>query len=138
MNSLTITCDGDQHVTAVQEPYHNTVAIDCPFTGKGNEFSPASLLGTSLASCMLLSMGAVAQRDNLDLRGTVVDIKLTGMGKTIPRVDTITMEFNIPQDFSSADRKKLEMAADLCPIMASLGTETRITATFRYAVATAA
>ena len=135
MNSLKITYDDDQHVTALQEPHHNIVAIDCPFTGKGDEFSPASLLGTSLASCMLLSMGAVAQRDNLDLRGTIVDIKLTGMDKKIPHVDTIKLEFDIPQDFSAADRKKLEMAAGLCPIMACFRADTTITATYRYAVA---
>ena len=45
MYTLKIEYDGAQHATALNEPHHNTVAIDCPFTGKGVEFSPASLFG---------------------------------------------------------------------------------------------
>ncbi|MDH3612063.1 MAG: OsmC family protein [Gammaproteobacteria bacterium] len=138
MSTLKIMYDGDQHATALQEPHHNIVAIDCPYTGKGDEFSPASLLGISLGSCMLLSMGAIAQRDHLDLRGTVVNIQLTGMDKTFPHVDTITVTFDIPRNFLPTDREKLERAAGLCPIMASLSTETTITAIYNYADAKAA
>ncbi len=138
MHSLKLTYDGYQHATAVKEPGHNTVAIDCPFTGKGNEFSPASLLGISLASCMPLSMGAIAQRDQMDLNGTVVDVKFTGMDQTFPQVETIELIFDIPRDFSARNRKKLETAAHLCPIMASFRDEITITAIYRYAVADAA
>ncbi len=138
MSTLTITYDGDQHVTAFEEPQHKTVAIDCPYTGKGEEFSPASLLGVSLASCMLLSMGAIARRDHLDLEGTVVDIALTGMNKTFPHIDTIALSFGIPRDFSPPDRDKLERAAQICPIMASIAGDTEISVTYRYADAKAA
>lgn len=133
MSALQLTYDGAQHVTAVQEPHHNIVAIDCPYTGKGEEFSPASLLGISLASCMLLSMGAIAQRDDLDIGGTVVNIELAGMDKTYPHVDSITLAFDIPSDFSEMDRGKLERAADICPVMASISAETAISTTYRYA-----
>lgn len=133
MRALKVTYDDVQHVTALQEPHHNTVAIDCPYTGKGEEFSPASLLGISLASCMLLSMGAIAQRDNLDIGGTVVDIKITGMDSTFPHVDTITMAFDIPHYFPEMDRRKLERAADICPVMGSICAETAISATYKYA-----
>ena len=138
MSTLKLTYDGDQHVTGVQEPHHNIVAIDCPYTGKGDEFSPASLLGISLASCMLLSMGAIARHHQLNLRGTVVDIALTGMDKRFPHVDTITMAFNIPRDFSASDREILEKAACICPIRSSFCADTRITATYKYADAKAA
>lgn len=138
MFRLNLTYDGDQHATALNDPNHNIVSIDCPYTGKGEEFSPASLLSVSLASCMLLSMGALAQRDDLDLKGTVVDISFTGMEKRDPHVDTITLLFNIPREFSEPDRQKLERAAGLCPIMASIDAETRVTAEFRYGLARAA
>lgn len=138
MNTLKLMYDGDQHATALKEPHNNTVAIDCPFTAKGDEFSPGNLLGVSVAGCMLLSMGAVAQRDHLDLGGTVVDIELTETNKPFPHVDSITLAFNIPQDFSATDRKKLERASGLCPIKASFRDETKIAATYNYAVAKAA
>lgn len=133
MSTLRVTYDGPQHATAVREPQHNIVAIDCPYTGKGEEFSPASLLGISLASCMLLSMGAIAQRHHLDLTGTVVDIKLTGMNKRVPHVDAITMIFHIPRSFEKADRQILEKAACICPIMGSFCASTAIAAKYEYA-----
>ena len=138
MNTLNLTYDGNQHATALREPHHISVSIDCPFTAKGDEFSPGNLLGISVAGCMLLSMGAVAQRDHLDLAGTVVDIDLTETDRPFPHVDTITMDFRVPRDFSAADRKKLERAAGLCPIKRSFGSETTITARYNYAIAKAA
>ena len=138
MNTLNLTYDGNQHATALREPHHISVAIDCPFTAKGDEFSPGNLLGISVAGCMLLSMGAVAQRDHLDLTGTVVDIDLTETDRPFPHVDTIRMDFRVPRDFSAADRKKLERAAGLCPIKRSFGSETKITATYDYTIARAA
>ena len=138
MSTLKLTYDGDQHATALREPFQNTVAIDCPITAKGDEFSPGNLLGISVAGCMLLSMGAVAQRDHLDLCGTVIDIELTETNDPFPHVDTITLAFAIPQGFSAEDRKKLERAAGLCPIKRSFRDDTTITATYNYAVAKAA
>jgi len=138
MNTLKLTYDGDQHATALREPHHNTVAINCPFTAKGDEFSPGNLLGISVAGCMLLSMGAVAQRDRLDLSGTVVDIELTETSEPYAHVDTITLAFSVPRDFASTDRLKMERAANLCPIKHSFGKDTVVTSTYNYASAKAA
>ena len=138
MKSLKLTYDGDQHATALKEPHHNVVAIDCPITAKGDEFSPANLLGISVAGCMLLSMGAVAQRDRLDLSDTVVDIVLTETSEPNSHVDTITLAFNVPRDFAFSDRLKMERAAELCPIKHSFGEDTVVAATFNYSEAKAA
>ena len=135
MSSLTLTYDGDQHATALKQPHNNTVAIDCPYTAKGDEFSPGNLLGISVAGCMLLSMGAVAQRDHLELSGTFVDIKLTETDQPYPHVDTITLAFNVPRDFPTAERQKMERAAALCPIKHSFGKDTVVTVTYNYAAA---
>ena len=138
MKSPKLTYDGDQHATALREPHHNVVAIDCPITANGDEFSPGNLLGISVAGCMLLSMGAVAQRDQLDLSDTVVDIALTETSEPYPHVDTITLAFNVPRDFAFTDRLNMERAAELCPIKHSFGKDTAVTTTFNYGVAKAA
>ena len=138
MYTLKIKYDGEQHATALNEPHHNTVAIDCPFTGKGVEFSPASLFGISLASCMLLSMGAIAQRDGIDLKGTTVDIRFSGLDKTFPHVDTIALTFQVPQALPEAEQVKLERAAALCPIRQSIDADTLVTTTFEYGATQAA
>lgn len=138
MKSLRLTYDGDQHATALKQPHENVVAIDCPLTARGDEFSPGNLLGISVAGCMLLSMGAVAQRDHLDLGGTVVDIELTETSKPYPHVDVISLVFSVPCAFPFTDRLKMERAAELCPIKHSFGKDTVVTASFNYGVAKAA
>ena len=69
--------------------------------------------------------GVLAQRDKLDLRGTVVDINLSETDKPFPHVDSITLAFNIPGEFSATDRQKLERASGLCPIKAASETRPR-------------
>ncbi len=138
MNALKLTYDGDQHATAVREPQHSTVAIGCPTTAGGDEFSPGNLLGISIAGCMLLSMGAAAKREHLDLSGTVVDIEVTETNKPYPHVDTVTLAFTVPGEFSFKDRLKMKRAAELCPIKQSFGKDTVVTATFDYWEAMAA
>ena len=83
-------------------------------------------------------MGAIAQRDHIDLKGTLVDIALSGLDKTFPHVDTITLRFSVPQRFSDEERLKLERAAALCPIRASIDADTRVSTSFRYGVNKAA
>jgi len=138
MKSLRLTYDGDQHATALREPHRNLVAIDCPITARGDEFSPGNLLGISVAGCMLLSMGAVAQRDKLDFTGTVVDIDLTETSEPYPHVDAINLVFSVPRVFTPTQRLKFERAAELCPIKHSFGKDTVVTSTFDYGTAIAA
>lgn len=61
MTQLSTTYDDTQHCTAVDAAKAKSVAMDCPYTGKGEELSPGNLLEAALAGCMLMSMGAVAQ-----------------------------------------------------------------------------
>lgn len=76
MATLQVTYDGFQHCTALKQPQGKTAAMDCPYTGKGEELSPANMVGSGLVGCMLISMGTVAIRDNIDIMGTAVDIEL--------------------------------------------------------------
>ena len=75
----------------------------------------------------------MAQRDKLDLRGTVIDNELTETDQPFPHIDTIRMVSNVPRDFSAGDRLKLERAAAMYPVKASFRPETTVTAEFRYA-----
>lgn len=137
MNTVKLVYDSDHHVTAIKEPQHKIVSVDCPYTGDGAEFSPANLLSISLGSCMLLAIGAVAQRASLDLTGTTVSVHFKEVAKPFPHVAAIHYVIDIPRKFSPVDIRRIENAAELCPIKSNIGDNTEIKVEFRYAVAAA-
>ncbi len=138
MNTVKLIYDSDHHVTAVKDPQHKIISVDCPYTGDGEEFSPANLLSISLGSCMLLSIGVVANRAKLDLSGTTVTVRFKEVAEPFPHVAVIHYVIDIPHHFSAVDRRRIENAADLCPIKTNIGDNTEIIVKFRYAKAEAA
>jgi uncharacterized OsmC-like protein len=78
-------------------------------------------------------MGAQASLDELDIKGTVVDVAFTMTDKPFPHLEGITLVFNMPHDYAAKDREKLEKAAGRCPLKASFRPETSITAKYNYA-----
>ena len=138
MNTVKLTYDSDHHVTATMEPQHKIIGVDCPYTGDGAEFSPANLLSISLGSCMLLSIGAVANRAHLDLSGTTVNVRFKEVEKPFPHVSEIRYIIDVPRHFSAVDMRRIENAAELCPIKSNIGDNTKIAVTFNYSEAEAA
>jgi uncharacterized OsmC-like protein len=137
-STVKLTYDSDHHVTASKEPQHKVIGIDCPYTGDGEEFSPANLLSISLGSCMLLAIGSVAARNNLDLNGTELSVRFREEAKPFPHVAAIDYVFNIPRQFDAVDTRRIEGAAELCPIKSNIGENTEISVTYNYGVAQAA
>jgi len=127
--TLQVTYDGSQHCTAVLEPQGKIVATDCPYTGKGEEYSPMNLVGTGLAGCMLISMGTLAMRDQLDISGTRVHVELGG---SLKRIETIDLTFTMSRNFSEVERIKLQRAAESCPIEHSFHPDIPITIRYDY------
>ena len=137
-STIRLTYDSDHHVTASKEPQHKIIGVDCPYTGAGDEFSPANLLCVSLGSCMLLSIGYVAARNNLDLSGTDLTVKFREDLKPFPHLASMAFEFNIPREFGAADMRRIENAAGLCPIKFNIDEKTEVSVKFNYGVAQAA
>jgi uncharacterized OsmC-like protein len=131
MAKIQITYDGIQHCTAFQEKNMKTVPIDCPYTGKGAEFSSGELVAAGVASCMLMSMGSLAQRNKIDLSNTRVDADF-GLTKDFSRIDAIDLTVNMPSNFSRRDRMRLERAAEACPIKHSFHADVKISVRYVY------
>lgn len=135
MAKAHLVYDGKQHATATQEERENargkTVATDCPYTGKGEEFSPLELTGTGLAGCCLISMGTLALRRNIDISGTRVDVDLAWADPPT-RVGTIELTFTMSRTYSARERLMLERAADACPIKHSFHPDTKISVHYKY------
>ena len=135
MAKVSLTYDGNQHATSLQTERENargkTVATDCPYTGKGEEFSPLELTGTGVAGCCLISMGTLAMRREIDISGTRLDIELSWTEK-MDRIGTINLTFNMARNYSDKERMMLERAADACPIKHSFHPDTKINTKFIY------
>ncbi len=113
---IVVKHDGFQHCTAERIPDGNVLSIDCPYTGKGEEFSPTNLVEAGLAGCMLLSMGTFAIHSGLNVQGISIETKINASGTANLRFDSIDVKVNMPPGLSLKDRKRLQGAADLCPI----------------------
>jgi uncharacterized OsmC-like protein len=134
MSTVQLIYDADRHGLAVKEPGHKSVALGCTYHGPEiEELSAGDLVATSVAGCMLFSMGVQARHDGLDIKGTVVDVAFAMTDVPFPHMDSITLAFNMPRDYAPKDREKLEKAAGRCPIKASFRPETKITAKYNYA-----
>ena len=134
MNTVQLTYDADKHGVVVKEPGHKSVAIGCNYHGPGiEELSAGDLVATGVAGCMLFSMGVQARHDELDIKGTVVDVAFTITDKPFPHMDSISLVFNMPHSYSPIERENLEKAAGRCPLKASFRPETRITTKYNYA-----
>ena len=131
MSKIQMKYDGEQHCTGSQ-PNGKTVAVDCPYTGKGEEFSPGNLVGAGLAGCMLLSMGAVAKRDEIDISNTEVEVEITMVDKPETRIGLLDVKVSMPRDYSDTDRTKLERAAAACAIKHSFRPDVKIATRFEY------
>jgi uncharacterized OsmC-like protein len=131
MTTIQITYDDIQHCTALQEKNMKTVPIDCPYTGKGLEFSSGELVAAGVASCMLMSMGSLAQRNEIDLTNTRVEADFA-LTKNFSRIDSINLKVNMPSNFSRRDRIRLERAAEACPIKHSFHPDTKISVQYIY------
>jgi uncharacterized OsmC-like protein len=117
----------------MKEPGHKSVALGCTYHGPEiEELSAGDLVATGVAGCMLFSMGVQARHDELDIKGIVIDVAFTMTDKPFPHMDTITLVFNMPRDYTATEREKLEKAAGRCPIKASFRPETTITAKYNY------
>ena len=124
--------DGRQHCTAKREPDGNTVAMDCPHTGKGEEFSPTNMVEAAIGGCMLLSMGPQATLSKLDISGTRMQVKISMTDKPRMRFGAIDITVSMPEGLSEKDRKRLEMAAEYCPIKHSFASDIPISVEYVY------
>ena len=132
MTEVQITYDSLQHCTALKESRAKTVSMDCPYTGKGEEFSPTNLVEAALGGCMLIAMGTIAMRHELDLSGARIDVGIAATDKPVMRFSEVDIEVKMPAGLSESQRAMLERAADGCPIKHSFGSDIPVRVKFSY------
>ena len=81
---------------------------------------------------MLMSMGTVAKRHELDISGTKVGVDMSTVDKPETHIGAIEVKLNMPRNFPEEDRRRLEGAAAACPIKHSFRSDTKIETRFEY------
>ena len=132
MTDVHTTYDSLQHCTGLKESKAKTVSMDCPYTGKGEEFSPTNLVEAALGGCMLLAMGAMAMRHELDLTGARIDVTISTTDKPVMRFTEVDVEVMMPSSLPERQRAMLERAAEGCPIKHSFGSDIPVRVSYRY------
>ena len=120
----TVVYQGDLRTINTHLQSSSKLETDAPTdnNGKGERFSPTDLLATSLANCMLTTMGIRAKNLNIDLKGIKVEVEKI-MKPDPRRVAGINLIFYIPENLSGAEEKHKEFLkniAENCPVAKSI------------------
>jgi putative redox protein len=122
MVEINVTYTGQLRTTATHGPSQSTLITDAPKDnmGKGEAFSPTDLVATALATCILTTMGIVAQRNNLDMNGATAKVTKEMVTAPTRRIGRLAVTVRMPRKLGDEDQKRLENAAHGCPVHKSL------------------
>src|ERR1700712_454564 len=102
MVEITATYNGQLRTTATHGPSGNVLITDAPKDnmGKGEAFSPTDLVATALATCVLTTMGIVAQRNNLDMVGATARVTKEMVATPTRRIGRLAVYVHMPHALS--------------------------------------
>ena len=133
MVTISATYEGDLCCTAVHGPSEATLQTDAPKDneGLGRYFSPTDLVATALATCILTTMGIVARRRGIDLKGASASVE-KHMNASPRRIGRLPVALTISGSYTDEQRKVLENAAATCPVHKSLHPDIDAAITFDW------
>jgi putative redox protein len=133
---MEIVYEGNLKCRATHGPSGNMIQTEAPVDngGTGGAFSPTDLVGAALASCVMTVMGIVAQRQGIDLRGMKAHAAKEMASAPVRRIGALTVVVTLPPGLtlSDEDRKRLEHAAEICPVKKSLHPDVQVKIDFTY------
>lgn len=126
MVDIFVRYEGALRCEARHAPSSSTLATDAPVDnhGRGESFSPTDLVATSLGTCMLTTMGVLAQKRGWDISGIDMHVR-KHMSADLPRrIAQLSVVASVPvavsQALDAAARAELEHAAHTCPVRISI------------------
>ena len=135
MVEINIEYAGELRCSAIHGPSKASLHTDAPVDnhGKGESFSPTDLVATALGSCMTTIMGIRANEMNLALEGFHVRV-IKHMSASPRRIAKLEVQLTAPKglEVSEDQRRKLEHAADTCPVRLSLLDAIEVPTTFHW------
>ena len=132
--TVSIRYEGDLHCSAVHGPSGQRLLNDAPTDnrGRGEQFSPTDLIGTSIGTCMLTIMGIAAQDKGIGMDGARAEVVKEMSAVPRRHISRLGVTITLPAALSDRERRILEAAARGCPVCASLGPDTTVDLQFVY------
>jgi putative redox protein len=134
MVEIKIDYSGELQCKATHGPSGTILLTDAPVDnqGLGRSFSPTDLLATALGTCVFTVLGIVGRRDRIDLTGATMVVRKEMTSQPVRRVGRLLLEVRIPRVLSQDDCRRLEHAAQACPVKRSLHPDVDVQIHFRY------
>ncbi len=130
-----VVYEGGLRTTATHRLSGNAIITDAPTDnrGQGAAFSPTDLTATSLAACMLTTMGIYAQDNHVYLEGSRAEVTkiMTANPRRIAEVQ-VQVNFANSSEWNHELKEKLEHIAFNCPVALSLHPDIKQTIAFTY------
>lgn len=107
----------------------NSILTDAPVDnkGKGETFSPTDLVATSLAACILTTIGIKVEDKGLDIAGAKAEVEKV-MASDPRRISEINMKIYMPaKNYSDKEKVLIEKIAHHCPVGRSLNADLKET-----------
>jgi uncharacterized OsmC-like protein len=134
MTTLTTEYKGSLRTENIHTRSGTHVITDAPVDnqGKGEAFSPTDLVCTALSSCMLTTMGILAEREGIDMRGMRTDV-VKIMASNPRKIAEIQITLSQPGLVATdVQKQKLRNAAMTCPVALSLHDTVKQTVIFNF------
>ncbi|MBQ3217350.1 MAG: OsmC family protein [Akkermansia sp.] len=133
MVKCKMTYNGGLHCELEHGPSGASVSTDAPVDnhGKGESFSPTDLMCSAMAACMATIMGIYAEKENLDLRGTTIEVGkiMSANPRRIARIET-TINVTLPEE--NPHKAALNECVLGSPAMLSLHPEIEVPITWNW------
>lgn len=124
MNTSKVIYLGDLRTSAIHLGSNNSIITDAPIDnhGKGEAFSPTDLTVTSLGACLMTVVGIHAQDNNIDMKGSEVNLKKIMSIDSPRRISQIDVDitFKTADELSEKQKMTFERIAKTCPVALSL------------------
>jgi putative redox protein len=129
-DSIDVVYQGSLRCLATRGDGTVTVISDASLAlgGLGTSFSPTDLLAASLGTCVLTTLGIVAERAGADLIGTRLKIDYEMVDAPVRRIAWLQLAVTLPEGASYPPPllEKFRRAVEFCPIKQSLHPDVRV------------
>lgn len=139
MVEIQIRYEGGLHTRAVHGPSRVALETDAPVDnhGRGESFSPTDLVATALGSCILTTMGIVAERHGWKIEGSSARVVKHMQSAPVRRIAKLEVFLAMAGEHDARARETLERTALTCPVHQSLLPAVELPVRFEWGAAAA-